>query len=130
MYVLFESLKLKNNPHHHWSDNSGWAMTEAIERVVMKRTKEVMHVANFFSLSYDEVTSVGSHSWISVPGYVVIDWKRTHVLLTLEKIIEGGTTDTLTDVIVNAAHDVVMWADYQLEIRYLIGYHYFQINLS
>jgi hypothetical protein len=49
MYVLFETLKLKKNPHHHWSDNSGWAMAEAIERVVLKRTKEVMHVANFFN---------------------------------------------------------------------------------
>ena len=58
MYVLFETLKLKKNPHHHWSDNSGWAMAEAIERVVLKRTKEVMQVANFFSLSCDEVTSV------------------------------------------------------------------------
>jgi len=58
MYVLFETLKLKNNPHHHWSDSSGWAMAKAIERVVLKITKEVMQVANFFSLSCDEVTSV------------------------------------------------------------------------
>jgi UDP-N-acetyl-D-mannosaminuronic acid transferase (WecB/TagA/CpsF family) len=54
-------------------------------------------------LSCDEITSVDCQSWISVHGYVVIDWKRTHVLLTLERVIEGGTTDNLTVVIVNAA---------------------------
>ena len=101
--TLFETLKLKNNPHHHWSDNSGWAMAEAIERVVLKRTKEVMQVANFFSLSCDEVTSVDCQSCISVHDYVVIDWKQMPVFLTLERVIEGGTTDNLIVVIVNAA---------------------------
>ena len=78
-------------------------MAETIERVVLKRTKEVMQVANSFSLSCDEVTSVDCESWISVHGYIVIDWKRTLVLLTLERVIEGGTTYNLTAVIVNVA---------------------------
>lgn len=24
LYVFFETLKLKNNLHHHWNDNSRW----------------------------------------------------------------------------------------------------------
>ena len=103
MYVLYETLKLKNNPHHHWSDCSGWEMAEAIERVVLKKTKEVMQGATFFSLSCDEVTSVDCQSWISVHGYIVRDWKRIHVLLTLERVVEGGIADNLTAVIVNVA---------------------------
>ena len=90
MYVLYETLKLKNNSDHHWSDTSGWEMAEAIERVVLKKTKEVMQAATFFNLSCDEVTSVDCQSWISVHGYLVRDWKRIHVLLTLERIVEDG----------------------------------------
>ena len=42
MYMLFETLKRKNNPHCHSSDSGGWEMAEAIERVVLNKTKEVM----------------------------------------------------------------------------------------
>jgi hypothetical protein len=64
VYVLFQVLKLKNNPNHHWSDNSGWDMAEAMERVVLQKTKEVMEAGIFFSLSCDEVTSVDCQSWV------------------------------------------------------------------
>lgn len=56
MYILFEISKLKNNPHHHWSDRIGWEMVKAIERIVLEKTKEVMQGVTFFSVSYNEVT--------------------------------------------------------------------------
>lgn len=63
--MLFESLKLKNNPHHHWSDNIGWKMENALKHVVLNKTKEVMLNATFFSLSCDGVTLVGSQARIN-----------------------------------------------------------------
>ena len=63
-----------------------------------------MQVATFFSLSCDEVTSVNYQSWISVHDYVLRDWKRIPLLLTLERVVEGGTTYNLTSVIANVAH--------------------------
>lgn len=73
MLVLFEILKVKNNPQHHWSDNTRWEMAQAIERVVLNKTKEIVQAATFFSLSCDEVTLVDYQSWISVHGDVLRD---------------------------------------------------------
>lgn len=107
IYVLFQNLKLKNNPHHHWNDNNGWAMAESIKRVVLKKTKEVMQGANLFSLSCDDVTFVDCQSLITVHSYVVINWKPNLVLLTRDIVIERGPTNNLIVVIVNAANGFV-----------------------
>lgn len=56
-------------------------MVEAIEQMVLHKTKEIVQVATFFNLSCDEVTLVDCQSWISVHGYVVRDWK--HILCCL-----------------------------------------------
>ena len=64
MHVLFEILKLENNLDHHWNESSGWEMAQAIECVVLNKTKDIMQVTTFFSLSCDEVTSVDCQSWI------------------------------------------------------------------
>lgn len=95
MYVLFEILKLKKCPHHHWSDSSGWKMSQTIEHVMLNKTNKIMQVVTFFSLSCDEVTLVDCQSWINAHGYVVRDWKRVLLLLTLERVVEGGTTYNL-----------------------------------
>ena len=58
---------------------------------------------HFFSLSCGKViTCIDFQSWICIHGYVVIDWKHVPVLLTLEKVVDGGTTDNLTLVIMRA----------------------------
>lgn len=64
MYVFFEILKPKNNPHHHWSgvEFNGWEIAQAIEHVVLNKTKEIMQADTFFNLSCDEVTSVDCQS--------------------------------------------------------------------
>lgn len=64
---------------------------KALEDVVLKHIREILHVAN--SLFAHEVTNVDCQSWIGVHRYICIDW-RTHVLLTLERVVEGGTSNT------------------------------------
>lgn len=71
-------------------------MAEAIELAELKRTKEVMQSVIFFNFSCDEVTLVDFQSWISAHNYVVVIWKCIPILLTLERIVEGGITYYLT----------------------------------
>lgn len=78
-------------------------MAEAIKCVLLKQTKKFMQAMHFFSLSCGKVvTCIDFQSWICIHGYVVIDWKHVPILLTLEKVVDGGTTDNLTLVIMRA----------------------------
>ena len=54
-------------------------------------------------MSHDKATSVDCQSWISVHGYIVVDWKRTPILLTLDRVVEGWEADNLTSIIMNVA---------------------------
>jgi hypothetical protein len=51
-------------------------------------------------MSFDEVTTIDCHGWIIVHVYVVEGWKHIPILLTLEQVLFGVTTNNLTNVIV------------------------------
>ncbi len=53
-------------------------------------------------MSADEVNIIENQSWISVHSYVMHAWKRIHILLTLQYIVEGGNVDNLITIIVQA----------------------------
>lgn len=75
-----------------------------MERVVLNATKEVMQSVTFLSFSCDEITSRGCQLWINAHGYIARDWKRIPLFITLERVVEGGTTNNCTTVIVNVVH--------------------------
>jgi hypothetical protein len=54
----------------------------------------------FISISVDEVTTVDYQSWLGVHVYFVDRWKCNLVFLTLEQLVNCGTTNNLTKVIV------------------------------
>jgi hypothetical protein len=58
--------------------------------------------ARYVSVSCDEVTSINNSSWISIHCYVVQNWARLPILLTLQHIPEGGKSDILKAIILNA----------------------------
>jgi hypothetical protein len=86
----------------YWSDSSGWKMAESLYNVVQKQTRRVVCGARYFSLSCDEVTTVDNQSWISIHAYVLVDWERIPLLLSLERLTEGSTSDQITRTIMSA----------------------------
>ena len=61
-----------------------------------------MKSARFFSVTYDEVTTIDNQSWISINGYVCEGWERLSILLLLEHVVAGAGSNNLTTVIVHA----------------------------
>lgn len=62
------------------------------------------HVGSPLLLPFvDEVTSIDCQNWISVHDYVVINWSCTPILLASERVVDGGTTDKLTAIIMKVA---------------------------
>jgi hypothetical protein len=77
-------------------------MSESLLNVVQAKTKEIVSVASYFSISCDEVTTVDNQSWISIHVYTISDWERVLLLLFLERVIEGGSVENITKIIFGA----------------------------
>jgi hypothetical protein len=99
MQQLFVFIKMLNNYWHHWSDSSAWIMAKCIHKIVFTNTQMVVQKLRFISIFVDEDTTMDSQSWLGV--YLVDGWKHNPILLTLEQLINSGTIDNLTKVIMD-----------------------------
>jgi hypothetical protein len=100
--TLYEFLYVPNFPRMHWSDNSGWIMAEFMYAEVRIAISRVLVGANYVALTCDEVSTIDNGSWISIHAYVVQNWSRIPYLISLERVVEGGGSDNLTQVIIDA----------------------------
>ncbi len=55
---LFASWKYKITLKKHWTNGSGWGMVKAMHDVVLTSIKANVQVANYFSMTIDEVTTL------------------------------------------------------------------------
>jgi hypothetical protein len=56
---------------------------------------------NFVAICANEVTIVDAQQWINIHGYVMQNWKRVFILLTLQKVEVGATLDNIKGVILD-----------------------------
>ena len=91
-------------PKKHWSNSAGWELATCLFTQVQLKTKKIMEKARFFSISCDEVSTLDNQSWISIHGYICEDWQRKPLLLSLEQIVCGAGSKSMTKVIVDAIH--------------------------
>jgi hypothetical protein len=63
---------------------------------------ETVGSTKFISLSCDEVTSIDNGSWISIHCYVVQNWSRVLILLSLERVQDQATSSNLLHLILSA----------------------------
>jgi hypothetical protein len=69
---------------------------------VSQKTMQVLSDANFLSISADEVTSVDNTSWLSLHVYACQSWKRVPILLSLQRMVDGGGTDAVREMITSS----------------------------
>jgi hypothetical protein len=55
--------------------------------------------ARYFSVSYNDVTTMDNGTWVSIHVYVVKDYERLPMLAALEHVQEGATSNNLTKVV-------------------------------
>jgi hypothetical protein len=71
-------------------------MVEFMHQVVMKATRVVVQVAHYIALNCDEVSIVVVHY------YVVQNWVRIPILISLDKVVVSLGNNNLTKVIMEA----------------------------
>jgi len=76
-------------------------MVECIHKIVFTNTRMVIQKVRFISISVDEVTIMDCQPWLNVHVYLLDGWKPNPILLTFEHLVNGGTTDNLTKVIMD-----------------------------
>jgi hypothetical protein len=83
---LFKFLKFRFIPKKHLTNGSNgasWEMAKHIDNEVKKAIKTTIQNAKFVSLICDKVTSMDNANWASVHGYIVQDWCRILLLLSV-----------------------------------------------
>jgi hypothetical protein len=100
--AMYEFLNVPKFPRMHWSDNSRWIMAEFMYAEVRTTISRVFVGVNYVALTCDEVSTIDNGSWISIHAYVVQNWNRIPFLISLERVVEGGGSDNLTQVIIDA----------------------------
>jgi hypothetical protein len=83
---MLQFLAVPKLAKRHWSDGAGWVLAECIFRQVEAKALEMVRSARFISLSCDEVTSIDNGSWISIHCYVVQNWSRVPILISLQHV--------------------------------------------
>jgi hypothetical protein len=58
--------------------------------------------AIFISINCDKVVTLDNQSWTFVHVYIIKNWCRVQILLNLERIVNGGTYDNLTSIIIHS----------------------------
>ncbi len=69
---------------------------------VLKVTKATMGVAHYVVFSCDEDSIMDNQSWLYVYCYIMHNWVRILIHISLDKVVKGLGNDNLTKVIVEA----------------------------
>ncbi len=101
MSKLLQFFDVKNNPKMHWSRNIGWEMTTYMHEVVVNKIQNLVQSAQFISFSCDEVTTCDQQLWVSIHAYVVEGWQIILLLLLLQQVVDGATSDNLKHISVD-----------------------------
>ena len=77
-------------------------MAESMANEVSEKTMQVLFDANFLSISANEVISVDNTSWLLLHIYACQSWKRVPILLSLQRMVDGGGADGIREIITSS----------------------------
>jgi hypothetical protein len=99
---LYSFLGVPKNLKMHWFDSCSWVMVEFIYAQMINKILGIVSVFNYVALTCDEVSTIDIGSWISIHVYVMQNWVRLPMMISLQKVVDGPRVDNLTIVIMEA----------------------------
>jgi hypothetical protein len=67
--------------------------------IVLEVTKFVIGTTQYLSLTCDEISTINNQSWLLIHVYVVQNWLRIPIFLSLECVVVGSSAHNLTLVL-------------------------------
>jgi hypothetical protein len=100
--VLYSFIGVGKNPKTHWSNSSSWIMAKFMYAQVINAIVAIVSIANYVAFTCDEVNMVDNGNWISIHAYVMQNWVRILILISLQKVVSRTRVNDLTIVIMEA----------------------------
>jgi hypothetical protein len=75
---------LPNLPTLYWSDGAGWIMAEHMYSCVQDQMKAMIQAASYIAVTVDETSTCDNRSYIAVHVYVMQNWARIPLLISVE----------------------------------------------
>lgn len=86
---LVSILQVPSMPGKHWTDDSGWVMSNCISSQIVSYLQSAVAGANFISLSCDEVTAKDSCGFLGIHLYRMNNWRREPMFLDLPQVLQN-----------------------------------------
>ncbi len=99
---LYSFLGTPQNLKMHCFDSCSWVMVEFMYAQMINKNLGIVSTFNYVVLTCDEVSTIDIGSWISIQAYVMQNWVRLPMMISLQKVVDGPRVDNLTMVIMEA----------------------------
>jgi hypothetical protein len=99
---LFDFLNLEESPKMHWTNNSSRVMAQHMHGIILEATQFAIGATQYLSFICDEVSIIENQSWLSVHAYVVQNWLKLPIFLSLECVVVKSNADNLTLILMQA----------------------------
>lgn len=73
-----------------------------MHNIVFIATKMAIHAAMYFFIICNEMMMIDNESWINIHTYLVEGFKCIPILLNLERLVNDGIVENITNVILNS----------------------------
>jgi hypothetical protein len=74
---------------------------EILYHMVFITIKITVHATRYLAICCDKMMMINNQSWVNVHAHLVDGFKCISILLDFKRPIDGGTTNNLTNVILN-----------------------------
>lgn len=81
--ALYKLLSIFDMPYVHWCNTSGWIVVEHMCKQIVEEIRRLIQPARYVVVTVDEVTAINNSSILSVHAYIVQDWVRVLLLISL-----------------------------------------------
>jgi len=100
--ALYKFLCVPNLLAAHWCDSSGWIMANYLYKQIWEETKTLIQSVGYIAVTVDEVTTVDNNNFLSIRAYIVQNWVRIPLLISLQRVECSSNVENLTEMIVGA----------------------------
>jgi len=77
-------------------------MAKYMYQQVVFEMRRLIQVAHFIAVTIDEITTVDNSSWLSIHVYIVQEWVRVLLLVSLQRMECSPNIDNLTKLIIES----------------------------
>jgi len=102
LYEFFRSLAVPNNLNMPWYDIVDWVLAKFMYMQVQDTIVKAIQSTRVRACSCDEVTTIDNGSWICVHAYMVDSLIKVPILLCVERIVDGSSSNNFIEVIMAA----------------------------